>query len=59
VTLEFRAEAFAVTNTAEFANPNQNLGDSNFGRVTATLGVGDAGSAGGNRSLQFGAKLMF
>ena len=58
-TLEFRAEAFAVTNTAEFANPNQNLGDANFGRVTATLGVGDAGSAGGNRSLQFGAKLMF
>ena len=34
VTLEFRVEAFAVTNTAEFALPNSNLGDANFGRVT-------------------------
>jgi hypothetical protein len=34
-TLQFRAEAFNVTNTSNFANPNANLGASNFGTVSA------------------------
>jgi hypothetical protein len=52
--LEFRAEAFSVTNTPQFDNPNlgfsTNTG-SNFGYVTNTLG--------GNRTVELGAKLTF
>jgi len=54
VGLEFRAEAFSVTNTPQFDNPNSGFSTntaSNFGYVTATLG--------GNRSVQLGAKLTF
>jgi hypothetical protein len=56
---EFRAEGYSVTNTPQFANPTSVFGDANFGRVKSTLAVGNAGSSGGNRSLQFGAKLTF
>jgi hypothetical protein len=56
---EFRAEGYSITNTPQFANPNTTFGDANFGRVTSTLAVGNAGSTGGNRSFQFGAKLNF
>jgi hypothetical protein len=52
--LEFRAEAFSVTNTPQFDNPNAGFSTStasNFGYVTNTLG--------GNRSVQLGAKLTF
>jgi len=56
---EFRAEGYSITNTPQFANPNSTFGDANFGRVTSTLAVGNAGSTGGNRSIQFGAKLNF
>ncbi len=48
--LEIRGEAFSVTNTPQFGNPNTNLGDANFGFVTG---------AGGSRSLQLGLKLDF
>ncbi len=34
--LQVRAEAFNVTNTPHFANPNGNVNSSNFGRVLAT-----------------------
>jgi hypothetical protein len=57
--LEFRAEGYSVTNTPQFSNPNSTFGDANFGRVTSTLAVGNAGSSGGNRSIQLGAKLSF
>ena len=48
--LELRGEAFSITNTPQFNNPNTNLGDANFGFVTG---------AGGARSLQLGFKLEF
>jgi hypothetical protein len=50
--LEFRAEAFSVTNSPgwQLNNPNTNVNDPNFGLIRG---------AGGNRSMQLGAKLMF
>jgi len=52
VGLEFRAEAFSITNTPQFDQPNANASDSvGFGHITNTIG--------GNRSLELGAKLTF
>jgi hypothetical protein len=51
-TFQFRAEAYNLTNTPQYASPDINLGDSNFGEVTA---VGTLGS----RTLQFGARIEF
>lgn len=48
----FRAEAYNITNTPEFAMPDTNLGDSGFGQVTGTGSVGP-------RQLQFGARIDF
>ncbi|MBC8165627.1 MAG: hypothetical protein H7Y20_07130, partial [Bryobacteraceae bacterium] len=49
---EFRAEAFSVTNSPRWQlnNPNTNVNESNFGLIRG---------AGGNRSMQLGAKLSF
>ena len=41
VNLQFRAEAFNVTNTPHFANPNGNVNSSNFGKVL-TIQTADA-----------------
>lgn len=48
--MEIRGEAFSVTNTPQFGNPNTNLGDATFGFVTG---------AGGSRSMQLGVKVDF
>ena len=48
--LEVRGEAFGVTNTPQFSNPNTTLGNSAFGFITG---------AGGGRTLQLGFKLNF
>jgi outer membrane receptor protein involved in Fe transport len=54
--LEFRAEAFSVTNTPHFDRPGTNFDStSSFGVVTGTRG----GFDGGNRAIQLGAKLTF
>src|ERR1019366_3299611 len=50
--LQLRAEAFNVTNTPSFANPNAALGTAGFGSVTST------GSAI-SRQVQLAAKLLF
>jgi hypothetical protein len=56
ISLEFRAEAFSVTNTPEFDRPGTNFDSpSSFGIVTATR----TAPYGGNRSVQLGAKLTF
>ncbi|HET8546730.1 MAG TPA: TonB-dependent receptor [Bryobacteraceae bacterium] len=50
--LELRAEAFSVTNTPQWSQPNTGFGNQNtFGRIT--------GVEGGNRQVQLGAKLVF
>ncbi len=50
--LQLRIEAFNVTNTPSFANPNLNFGTAGFGSITST----------GNaipRQIQLAAKLLF
>ncbi|MGC2658199.1 MAG: TonB-dependent receptor [Bryobacteraceae bacterium] len=58
--LELRAEAFNLTNTPEFANPNTSLTSSSFGYVTGTLGSGTGiNGVGGGRSLEMSVRLAF
>jgi hypothetical protein len=52
ISLELRAEAFSITNTPQFDQPNANASDAaGFGHITGTIG--------GNRTLELGAKLTF
>lgn len=48
--LDIRAEAFNLTNTPQFGQPNASVTGSNFMWIT---------SAGGERQLRFGARLAF
>jgi|SRR5882724_1895107 len=50
--LEFRAEAFNVTNTPRFSNPNNNVTDQTFGVISGT-------ATGSDRQFRFGLKLAF
>ena len=50
--LEFRSQAFSVTNTPQFDQPNTNASDNaNFGRVTKTIGC--------NHTVELGAKVTY
>ena len=49
--LQFRAEAYNLTNTPYFANPNVQNGNANFGRITAVSNT--------SRQLQMALKLYF
>ncbi len=49
--LEFRLEAFSVTNTPQFSNPNTDITNNSFGKVK--------GVDGGNRSLEMGLRFYF
>jgi len=49
--LEFRLEAFSVTNTPQFSNPNTDITNPSFGKIK--------GVDGGNRSLEMGARFYF
>lgn len=55
IGLEFRAEAFSVTNTPQFSNPVTNFNSTSFGFVTSTR----TAPYGGNRWIQIGGKLTF
>jgi hypothetical protein len=48
---EIRGEAFSLTNTPRWSNPDTNVSDANYGYIT--------GVNGGARGLQLGAKLSF
>jgi hypothetical protein len=52
-TLEFNASAFNAFNNPHFANPNTQIGNSNYGTITGT------NSAFPNRELQLGLKFLF
>jgi hypothetical protein len=61
IALQFRAESFNLTNTAQFANPNGGCCTGNFGVITSTIssGSGTVNGTGGGRFLQLGAKVTF
>ncbi len=48
--IQLRGEAFSVVNTPRWNNPNTDITSSNFGFITG---------AGGARSIQLGAKIIF
>jgi hypothetical protein len=50
--VQFRAEAFNLTNTPQFAWPDTAFGSTTFGVVTSTMNVGP-------RNIQFGLKVDF
>ena len=52
IRLQLRADAFNVTNTPRFANPNATLGASTFGQITSTV-------ANSERRIRLGLKLTF
>jgi len=60
-TFQFEADAFSVTNTPHFNNPNSNISGANFGAITSTLVTTNAsfGGSGGQRQWWFGGKLVF
>jgi hypothetical protein len=60
--LEVRLDAFQLSNTPQFGNPNVSCcSSSSFGTVTSTLGSGQGSvnGVGGGRTLQGSAKLSF
>ena len=60
--LEARVEAFQLSNSPQFNNPNVgSISASNFGQVTSTLGSGQGSvnGIGGGRSLQGSLRIIF
>ncbi len=52
IKMELRAEVFNVTNTPQFTNPDGNIQDGNFGRVTATRQASE-------RQMQMAVRFTF
>ena len=52
VRVQFRAEAFNLTNTPQFAWPGTDFGSNTFGVVSGTMNIGP-------RNVQFGLKVDF
>lgn len=52
VKLQFRAEAFNLSNTPQYGSPNNQQGNPNFGRIFGT-------QDGTQRRTQFALRLMF
>jgi hypothetical protein len=58
--LTFKAQAFAVTNTPIFGNPNASVGGSSFGQITSlAVSANGVTDGGGYRILQLALKLEF
>ena len=56
--LEFRAEAFNLTNTPHFSNPAANVSGAGFMTITSTAG-GDTVADQSERNLRFGLRVRF
>lgn len=54
--LQFRGEAFNLSNTPHFANPTADINSSNFGRILATQ---SSDALGRSREYRFGLRLGF
>lgn len=52
LTVQFRAEAYNLTNTPQYANPNGDITSADFGRIRNTL-------LSSERQIQFALRLMF
>ncbi len=50
-SLDFRAEAYNISNTPAFRNPDRDMSNASFGAITRTRG--------GPRVIQLGLKLKF
>jgi hypothetical protein len=61
LTFQFEAQAISLTNTPHFANPDGNITDANFGKVTGEVAAANAslGGSGGERQWWFGGKFIF
>ncbi|HEX4002959.1 MAG TPA: TonB-dependent receptor [Candidatus Acidoferrales bacterium] len=61
LTFQFQAQAYGLTNTPHFNNPNANISGANFGAITSTLVTTNAslGGSGGQRQWWFAGKLIF
>ncbi len=58
--LEIRGEAFNLTNTPQFSNPNTSMTSTNFGYITGTIGSGTGvNGTGGGRAVQLAVKVIF
>jgi len=59
--LQFRTEAFGLTNTPQFSNPSANVSNATFsnGAVTNLNGYDTITSATGQRQLRFALKLTY
>lgn len=59
-TLQFRAQAFNLFNTPEFANPAASLNaPATFGKSTSTMTAVGQGAFGTNRQTEFGLRFTF
>jgi hypothetical protein len=63
VKFQFRVDAFAVTNSPNFGNPNLAFGSTNFGVITSTASgpqfSSEAGNLTGQRTFWFSGKVTF
>jgi hypothetical protein len=61
LTFQFEANAYGLTNTPHFGNPNADINSSTFGMVTGEAATANAslGGSGGERQWWFGGKLIF
>ena len=61
--MEFRAEAFNLTNSVRLGAPNATVSGGTYGQITSdqpTTGAGTGVSAGtGGRIVQFALKFLF
>jgi len=59
MSLEFRAEAFNLSNTPHFAQPGTTFGSTNFGEVQTSEDFAGSVTETENRKIQFGLRLFF
>ena len=58
--MQIRADAYDLTNTPFFSNPNTDINSQSFGFVTGTVGSGSGVNGfAAARSLQFALKIQF